>query len=63
LGRIRNEMEKLVNWFRYYNGEITWFIIGFLVFAGLDDLAHGNDLFAILNFGLAYINYKFYSRN
>jgi hypothetical protein len=56
-------MEKIVSWFKYYNGEITWFIIGFLVFAGLDDFAHGNDLFAILNFGLAYLNYKFYSRN
>jgi hypothetical protein len=56
-------MEKIVNWFRYYTGEITWFIIGFLVFAGLDDFAHGNDLFACLNFGLAYLNFKFYSRN
>ena len=60
---MRSEMEKLVNWFRYYNGEITWFIIGFLFFAGLDDFAEGNNIGAILNFGLAFLNYKFYSRN
>jgi hypothetical protein len=55
-------MEKVVSWFRYYNGEITWFIIGFLVFAGLDDLAEGNDLFALFNFCLAFINYRCYSK-
>ena len=53
-------MIKLINWFSTYNVEITWFIIGFLVFAGLDDFAHGNDLCAFLNFGFAFLNYKCY---
>ena len=55
-------MDKLVSWVRYYSGEITWFIIGFLTFAGLDEVSQGNYVSAIINFGLAYINYKLYSR-
>jgi hypothetical protein len=38
--------------------EITWFLIGFLVMAGLQDLSTGNYIGALISFGLAYINYS-----
>ena len=50
-------MDKIVQWFRYYNQEITWFVIGFLVASGLYAMAHGNYITALIDFGLAYINY------
>lgn len=53
-------MSKLVNWYRYYNDEITWFLIGFLFYAGLDDLTEGNTVLACVDFLLVILNYKFY---
>jgi hypothetical protein len=51
-------MNNFRQWYLKYQQEITWFLIGFLVFAGLQDLSVGNYIGAVLSFGLAYINYK-----
>jgi len=56
-------MDKFIEWCRYYNTEITWFIVGFLVYAGCDELSHGNTISALINFGLAFLNYSFYRKN
>lgn len=53
-------MEKFLQWYRQYNSEITWFIIGFLFYAGLDDLHHHRYLDATFNLVLAFLNYKCY---
>jgi len=45
-------------WYLTNQKEITWFLIGFLVFAGLQDLSVGNYVGAFVSFALAYINYK-----
>ncbi len=46
------------NWYIYNQDAITWFLIGWLSFAGLDNLARGNYIWAGVNFALAYFNYK-----
>lgn len=51
-----------MRWYWTYYTEITWFIIGFLTWAGLNDFAHGDYLGAICSFGLAYLNYYFSKR-
>lgn len=51
-------MNKFKQWYMYNATEITWFLIGFLVFAGLQDLSMGNYVGAAISFALAYINYK-----
>jgi hypothetical protein len=50
-------MNKFRQWYTNNAKEITWFIIGFLVMAGLQDLSVGNYIGALISFGLAYINY------
>ena len=55
-------MNKFMRWYWTYYTEITWFIIGFLTWAGLNDFAHGDYLGAICSFGLAYLNYYFSKR-
>jgi hypothetical protein len=51
-------MNKIKQFFYQYRIEITWFLIGFLVMSGLQDLSTGNYIGALVAFGLAYINYK-----
>lgn len=48
---------KIRNWFYRYNTEITWFIIGAFVAWGIDELLHGNFVSALIDFGVAYLNY------
>ena len=55
-------MEKVVSWFNYYKDEITWFLIGFLTFAGLDELSEGKYMIGFIDLALAYLNYKCYSK-
>jgi hypothetical protein len=50
-------MNKFRQWYMQNAIEITWFIIGFLVMAGLQDLSVGNYIGALISFVLAYINY------
>lgn len=56
-------MDKFVQWYRSYSVEITWFIIGWLVFAGIDSLLRESYGFALFNFVLVYINYKLYKND
>jgi hypothetical protein len=51
-------MNKFRQWYLTNQIEITWFLRGFLVMAGLQDLSVGNYVGALVSFGLAYINYK-----
>jgi hypothetical protein len=56
-------MDNFLRWCREYNVEITWFIIGFLLSAGLDELAEGNYAASLFNVCLAYINYICYKKD
>lgn len=49
-------------WYLRNYTEITWFLIGFLVMAGLTDIGQGNYVGAVISFGIAYINYVFSKR-
>lgn len=51
-------MNAFRQWYLRNAKEITWFLIGFLVMAGLQDLSVGNYVGAAVSFVLAYINYK-----
>ena len=46
------------NWYRYNQDAITWFLIGWLSFAGITSLAQGNYVWAVIDFFLVYVNYK-----
>jgi|LauGreDrversion4_2_1035121.scaffolds.fasta_scaffold1747778_2 hypothetical protein len=46
------------NWYIHNQDQITWFIIGWLSFAGIDALAEGRYIWAVVDFFLAYVNYK-----
>jgi hypothetical protein len=50
-------MEKFREWYVDNQDAITWFLVGFLVYGGIDQLAKGNYGSALLDFGLAYANY------
>lgn len=54
--------DKFRYWYNNNYSAITWFIIGFLVAAGLNDLSIGNYSGAIISFGIAFINYLFIKR-
>jgi hypothetical protein len=51
-------MNKFRQWYLTNQTKITWFLIGVLVLAGLQDLGVGNYVGALVLFGIAYINYK-----
>lgn len=46
------------NWYVRNQDAITWFLIGWLVFAGLDALVDERYVGALISFLLAYGNYK-----
>ncbi len=46
------------NWYIYNQDAISWFIIGWISFACLNNLAIGNYVWAGVDFALAYFNYK-----
>ena len=52
-------MDKFRQWYLRNYTEITWFIIGFLTWAGLNDLARGDYVGAAISFGLVALNYAF----
>jgi hypothetical protein len=55
-------LDKFRTWyFRNYT-EITWFLIGFLVAAGLYSLTQGHLADALFSFALAGVNYLFIRR-
>lgn len=45
-------------WYVRNQDAITWFIIGWMCFAGIDNLVSGSYIWSAIDFGLAYINYK-----
>ena len=50
---------KFRYWYTSNYSAITWFVIGFLVSAGVYDLAQGNYAGAVIDFGIAFVNYLF----
>ena len=50
-------MDEIRYWFLRNAERITWFIIGFMICQGLDDLSRGNYSGAVISFGLAALNY------
>jgi uncharacterized protein (DUF486 family) len=55
-------MNKFRQWYLSNQIQITWFLIGFLVYAGLVDFGRGNYFGAFLSWGIAVINYIFVKR-
>lgn len=55
-------LDRIRSWYLRNYTEITWFLIGFLTLAGLQDLGHGDYLGAVISFGLVAINYAFVRR-
>lgn len=52
-------LNKIRQWHRENHNEITWFLIGSFVAFGWADVARGDWGWAIIDFGLAYINFAF----
>lgn len=50
-------MSHFTDWYQHNSREITWFVIGWLVAFGISDLTHGQWAWAVINFGLALVNY------
>jgi hypothetical protein len=50
-------MNAFKQWYIRNQDAVTWFLIGWLTFAGLDSLAQGNYISAAISFVLAYANY------
>ncbi len=50
-------MNKVVQWYQNNRNEITWFVIGTCTITGLTALAHKDYSGAMLNLGIAYLNY------
>lgn len=50
-------MSKFREWYITHQDAITWFIIGVCCMAGLGSLAAGNYVNAVINFGIAALNY------
>lgn len=51
-------MSAFGNWYSRNQDAITWFLVGWCTFAGLDNLVSGDYFWAALNFAFAYLNYK-----
>jgi hypothetical protein len=50
-------MSKFRQWYLTNSTEITWFLIGLLVSSGIDSLARGHYVNAVISFAIAYLNY------
>lgn len=51
--------DRLLEWYSENFYQIEWFIIGFLVAAGFRHIKEGDEVMAMITFGLAGINYIF----
>ena len=56
-------LDKFRIWYLTYQSEITWFVIGWMVFAGVDSLVRENYITMVIDWALAYFNYFMWSRN
>ena len=54
-------MSNFRNWYTRNQDAITWFIIGWLAFAGIDSLVNGNYIWAGIDAALIWFNYKLVS--
>jgi len=52
-------MNSFRDWYVRNQDAITWFIIGFLAFGMLLNLAEGDYVWALVDAGLIWLNYKF----
>jgi hypothetical protein len=52
-------MNSFRNWYVRNQDAITWFVIGWLAWGGVDSLASGDYFWAAVNAVLIYVNYKF----
>jgi hypothetical protein len=51
-------MNVFRDWYIRNQDAITWFLIGWLTFAGIEDLSDGKYFWAAFNFAFAYLNFK-----
>jgi hypothetical protein len=56
-------MDKFRTWYRTYHTEITWFLIGWLSLAALEDLSKENWVGFALDLGLIFLNLSFNKRS
>lgn len=52
-------MNKFRDWYIRNQDAITWFVIGWLAFGMLDNIAHQEYTWALVNAVLIWVNYKF----
>jgi positive regulator of sigma E activity len=52
-------MNRFIRWYISNYSPITWFLIGFLIAAALQDLSKGDYTGALISFGIAVVNYIF----
>jgi hypothetical protein len=52
-------MSAIRTWYVTHQDAITWFVIGWVSSAGLDELARGNYVWGAVLLGLAFVNYSF----
>lgn len=45
-------------WYKQYEREITWFLIGFLTSAGIQSFTSGEYFNAFVLWAIAFLNYK-----
>jgi uncharacterized protein (DUF486 family) len=55
-------MERFVAWYYRNRVEIIWFLIGYLTMAGLNEFNRANYTGALIDWGLAYLNYFLHRR-
>lgn len=54
-------MSGFKHWYIRNQDAITWFIIGWLAFAGIDNLLNGSYFWAAVDAFLIWVNYKLIS--
>ena len=47
-----------MDFYRKYQREISYFFAGWCTLAGLTDLTNGNYVWAVIDAGLVYLNFK-----
>jgi hypothetical protein len=55
--RRNNMYDKFRTWMYINSVQVTWFLIGLFTAFGIDALGTGNLVGAVINFGLAGLNY------
>jgi hypothetical protein len=56
-------MNKFKAWYLHNQTEITWFLIGWLVLAGIYDFGRGEYVGALVLWAIALVNYIFVNKN